>query len=380
LLRGVLADVTERRQSDERLQVVAQASPIGVLMVSRHGLILFANKKAEAVFGYEPGELLGKSIDILVPQALRDRHASQRSGPFASDVARAMLEGRDVIGNRKDGSDVMVEVSLVHVQLNGEQVALASVIDQGWRREAERELARQRDELAYLSRAALLGELSGSLAHELNQPLTAILSNSQAAQQLALQGRLDPATLDEILVDVVRDTRRAGDVIQRLRALLRHGRSTMERVDLEAICQEVLRLMASDLLRRRVTVHTTFAPGLPQVVGDRVQLQQVILNLLLNACEAMAEEFGPREILVGMELDPEGRVRFYVEDDGPGIPEDVLGRVFEPFVTTKAEGLGLGLSLCRTIIEHHNGKISAANNATRGATFEFRLHPAVEPA
>lgn len=375
-LRGVLADVTDRREADERLSVIAMASPIGVIMVKRSGLIVFANPKAEAVFGYDAGELTGKSIDLLLPQALRDRHASHRGAFFAAGGVRAMREGQDVLGVRKDGGEVVVDISLVQVHLHDEPVVLASVIDQRWRRDTERELARQRDELAHLSRAALLGELSGSLAHELNQPLTAILSNAQAAQQLAVQGRLAPALLDEILADVVSDTRRAGEVIKRLRTLLRRGQSVMERVDLDAIVLEVLRLMSSDLINRRVTVRTEFAPGVPAVLGDRIQLQQVVLNLLLNACEAMANRAGACEVVVGTQVIPGNQARLYVIDEGPGIAPEKLGRVFEPFFTTKASGLGLGLPLCRTIIEHHGGTITASNNVTGGATFEFRLRPA----
>ena len=380
LLRGVLADVTDRREYDERLSVVASASPIGITMVNRSGVIVFANRKMETLFGYEPGELLGMPVDALVQQTLREGHASLRRDHFAAGEARAMQGGRDIAGLRKDGKEVLVEISLVQADLHGEPVTLASVMDHGWRREAEREMARQRDELALLTRAALLGELSGSLAHELNQPLTSILINAQATQQLVSQGRLDPGALDEILVDIVNDTRRAGDVIHRLRMLLRHGQSTMERVDLEGIVQEVLRLMSSNLVARQVTVQTAFGTGLPPVFGDRVHLQQVVLNLLMNACEAMTEATGPREVQVGTELDPEGRVRFYVVDTGCGLPQDKHERIFDAFVTTKFDGLGLGLSLCRRIIEHHGGTISARNNAGVGATFEFRLAPAPAPA
>lgn len=378
LLCGVLADVTERQEHDESLSVVANASPIGVAMVNRSGVIVFANRKMEDLFGYAPGELLGVSVDALVPPTLRDRHAVHRYGHFTAGMSRAMQGGRDVTGLRKDGREITVEIGLVQEKLGGEPVTLANVIDQGWRRDAEHELAKQRDELALLSRAALLGELSGSLAHELNQPLTSILINAQATQQLVTQGRLDPATLNDILVDIVSDTRRAGNVIHRLRLLLRHGQSTMERVDLEAVAQEVLHLLNSDLMERRVTVHTAFEPGLPQVIGDRVQLQQVVLNLLMNACEAMAGGSGTRRVWVGGEMDAEGRVRFSVVDEGPGIPQDKLAQIFEAFVTTKAEGLGLGLSLCRRIIEHHGGAIAASNNAAGGATFEFALPPAPE--
>jgi len=377
-LRGVLADVTRRKDHDESLSAVANASPIGIAMVNRSGLIAFANRKLEELFGYGPGEMMGLPVDTLVPEALRGHHARLREGYFNAGGSRAMLGGRDVTGRRKDGGAITIEVSLVQETLRGETVTLVSVIDQGWRREAERELAKQRDELALLSRAALLGELSGSLAHELNQPLTSVLINAQATQQLLEQGRLEPATLQEILVDIVNDTRRAGEVIRRLRMLLRHGQAVMERVDLEAIVREVLKLLNSDLIERHVTVHTRFESGTPPVIGDRVQLQQVVLNLLLNACEAMAESDRPRQIWVEVHPSDRSEVRLLVKDEGMGIPPDRLGQIFEAFVTTKSEGLGLGLSLCRRIIEHHGGAIIASNTDTGGAAFEFSLPRAPE--
>jgi len=374
MVRGVLLDVTERQDADLRVRSIAESSPIGVLMVNAAGRIVFANRRLEDMFGYDPGELQGKPVDHLVPQAMQERHHTMREG-FTSG-ARAMLQGRDVFGLRKDGSTNVVEVWLATARIHDEPVTVASVIDNTGHRATELELGKRREELAHMSRVTMLGELSGSLAHELNQPLTAILGNAQASQQLAAQGRLTPGTLNEILQDIVGDTRRAGEVIRRLRILLRRGEVVTERVDLNTIGLEVLRLISSELIDRRVSVSTELAQDLPLVLGDRVQLQQVVLNLILNACEAMQSQLSQRQLVVRTELDADDRVRLSVIDQGPGIAADKLEHVFEPFVTTKSHGLGLGLSVCRTIITHHGGVISAANNATRGAIFWFSLRPA----
>lgn len=378
MVRGVAMDVTERQEADQRVRAIAESSPIGVLMVNQGGVIVFANRKVEAIFGYDQGELQGKPVDRLVPEAMQQQYG-ERKNAF-SNGTYTMLEGRDVLGLRKDGDTRVVEVWLSAARIHDERVTVVSVIDNSWRREAEIELNRRRDELAHLSRVAMLGELSGSLAHELNQPLTAILSNAQASQQLAAQGRLTPEVLKDILQDIVEDTRRAGEVIRRLRILLRRGEVLFERLELNTIMLEVLRLLSSELIDRRVAVDTSLSPGLPQVLGDRVQLQQVVLNLILNACEAMETQPPPRRLLVSTSADAGDRVRLSVTDQGPGIQVEKLDDVFEPFFTTKTQGLGLGLSVCRTIIEHHRGLIGAANNPVRGATFYFSLQSAPKEA
>jgi PAS domain S-box-containing protein len=274
MVRGVLLDVTERHDADERVRLIAETSPIGVLMVDAAGRIMFANRHLDEIFGYGRGELVGKPVDHLVPQTVQDRHRTMREG-FTSG-ARAMLQGRDVVGLCKDGSTNIVEVWLATVRIQDESVTIASVIENTGRRAMEFELGKRREEIAHMSRVAMLGELSGSLAHELNQPLTAILSNAQACQQLTTQERLAPATLNEILQDIVNDTRRAGEVIKRLRTLLRRGELVMERIELNTIVLEVLRLIGSELIDRRVSVTTELAQNLAPVLGDRVQLQQVV--------------------------------------------------------------------------------------------------------
>ncbi len=241
------------------------------------------------------------------------------------------------------------------------------------RKRIEAELGQQRDQFAHLSRVASLGELSGSLAHELNQPLGAILSNAQTAQRLLARPQPDMDEMREILGDIIASDRRAGEIIGRLRTFLRRGETQREPVDLPACLQEVLRLIRGDLIERDVTTQTRFTESLPPVIGDQVQLQQVFLNLLINACDAMAAV--PRDervILISADA-RDGGVVVSIQDHGVGLPEDVE-QIFKPFHTTKAGGIGIGLSICRTIAEAHHGRLWAASNPDGpGAAFHLSL-------
>jgi C4-dicarboxylate-specific signal transduction histidine kinase len=250
---------------------------------------------------------------------------------------------------------------------------LVSLVDVSERRRYERETVKQRDELAHLSRVAMLGELSGSLAHELNQPLAAILSNAQAAQRFLAR---NPPALDavsDILSDIVRNDRRAGSVIQRLRSLLRKEEAERRPLAFNDVVVESLQLMRSDLLNRQVSVRTELAPELPSVSGDRVQLQQVLLNYVINGCDAMDGQPADRQLLVRTRAAGDGAIQVAVSDRGTGIPQADIERIFDPFMTTKTRGMGLGLAICRTIVAAHGGRAWATNNADRGATLHFEL-------
>jgi two-component system sensor kinase FixL len=243
------------------------------------------------------------------------------------------------------------------------------------RKQAELEAARQRNELVHLSRVTTLGELSSSLAHELTHPLTAILSNAQAAQRFLARDDVDLDEVREILNDIATEDQRAGEVIHRLRRLLKKGEPPKHRddVDLNEVVRDVLKLMRNDLINQNVIADTDLAQNLPAVTGDRVELQQVLLNLVLNACEAMADcGSSERQLLIASKLE-NGAVEVSLTDRGGGIQEKKPEQVFERFFTTKKEGMGLGLSICRTIINAHRGEIWATNNAHCGATFHFSL-------
>ena len=286
-----------------------------------------------------------------------------------------MGAGRELFGRRKYGSEVPVEIGLNPIHTSEGLFVLASIIDISERKQAELEAARQRNELAHLSRVTTLSELSGSLAHELSLPLAAILSNAQAAQRFLARGDANLAEVREILNDIVSEDKRAGEVIRRLRLLLKKGEVQQHSLGINEVVQDVLKLMRSDLVNQRVTVDIELAQNLPTVMGDPVQLQQVLLNLVVNACDAMTDCDTPeRRLLVrtGME-NGSSAVRVSVTDRGGSIPKEKMEQVFEPFFTTKAKGMGLGLSVCRTIISAHRGKLWATNNPDCGATFHFSL-------
>jgi PAS domain S-box-containing protein len=241
------------------------------------------------------------------------------------------------------------------------------------RKAAELQVQQHRAELAHVARISTLGELSASLAHELNQPLTAILSNAQAAQRLLDAKPIDLAEIREILKDVVADDNRAGQVIQRLRALVKKQPPEFTALDLGAILREVVHFIHTDAILRASEIALTVAPGLPPVWGDRVELQQVALNLLLNALEAMKERpVEDRQVVVQVEADGPRVVKVAVRDRGAGLGDEIE-QVFRPFYTTKPDGLGVGLSICRSIVEAHSGRLWAENNPDRGATFSFTI-------
>jgi signal transduction histidine kinase len=240
--------------------------------------------------------------------------------------------------------------------------------------QSELQIAHQRSQLAHLSRVNMMGELSGSIAHELNQPLTAILSNAQVAELHLAELQPDLKEVRAILKDIVADDRRAGDIIQRLKLLLKRGEVRFQPISANEVVQEVVKLLGSDLIDRGVIARPELTPNLPPLQADRVSIQQVLINLITNACDAMANiPSEDRRLTLHTQLERDDFVLVSVTDNGSGIADGKLEQVFEPFFTDKPNGMGLGLSVCRTIITAHGGKLWAVNNPIRGATFQFTL-------
>ena len=257
--------------------------------------------------------------------------------------------------------------------------AVVSHTDITERRDAEAEADKSRQELAHYLRVSTIGEMTTSIAHELNQPLAAILANAQTARRILAA----PATADghrevqEIITDIIDEDRRAGEVIRGLRELLRKGEGTQEELDVNALVRGVLRLLGNDVMLRGVSMRSELTDESLITRGDRVQLQQVLLNLVVNALEALAETDGDRRIGIGTERAPGGMARVSVEDTGPGLPTPVRHEIFKPFFTTKAKGMGMGLSIARSILGAHGGTITVDADRERGARFTFTL-PLVE--
>jgi signal transduction histidine kinase len=313
--------------------------------------------------------------DEIPPEAVHEREFYARQGGPRSHLAVPFKVGKAVIGGIGFGSyrrEMDWPEGLVQsLKLVGEVFANALA-----RKRAEEREARLREQLARVSRIALLGELAASIAHEVNQPLCAIVSNAQTAQRLVLGGAGAMADVQEALADIIQDGQRASAVLARIRAALQQAPAERFLVDINDTIREVIAVTRGRMAARGLAVQLQLAANLPLVLGDRVQLQQVILNVLVNAADALAAS--PPEVrglVVGSAGDPAQGVTVVVHDDGNGIDPRDLERVFEPLFTTKADGMGMGLAICRSIIEAHGGRIWANLPAGGGTTFQFTLPP-----
>jgi PAS domain S-box-containing protein len=353
------------RRSEERNRAILQAIPDWVFIVSASGVFLDFHGKDRDNLVVPPEVFLGKTVRETLPPALAD--------VLQAAFGRALLSGEPEKIEYTLGSDQAERFYEARVVRCDRDKVLSIVRDITDRKRAELDAATQRRELLHLSRVTMLGELTGALAHELSQPLAAILSNAQAAVRFLSREPVDLSELRATLDDIVGNDRRAGAVIDRLRALLKKTENVLEPLSLNDVTREVLDLIRSDLLARRVSLNSDLDSTLPSVLGDRVQLQQVVLNLVLNACEAMSEtEHVKRRLTVTTGVDNRF-VHLSIIDRGTGIPEHQVNAIFEPFVTFRTEGLGLGLAICRSIVLAHGGRIRAENNADGGATFRCSL-------
>ena len=243
------------------------------------------------------------------------------------------------------------------------------------RAEQERERLRQLEsDLAHINRVSMMGELAASVAHEVNQPLTGIVSNGSACIRLLAGQSPNVEEALEALRDIVRDGKRAGEVIARIRAMTKRAATPRERLDLNEVIREVLVLVKDEAKKKSVVIRTEFADDLAPVMGDRVQLQQVVLNLVMNAMEAMSSVSGrPRELVIRTRNVDGGQVQVTVEDSGVGLDPNTISKIFEPFYTTKSSGMGMGLSICRSIVQNHGGRLWATANDGPGTSFHFAL-------
>ncbi|MET0379675.1 MAG: ATP-binding protein, partial [Spongiibacteraceae bacterium] len=350
----------ELRKVQEQMDQISDAAAVGMWEWDYHRDTIWATEQTRTLYGFDAVGPI--NFDRFLSAVHVEDRAALRESALQSlkDSNRFQREYRII---HADHSVTWV-LTRGRVERTGAAVVLRGIsLNVSERKQTELDLVQQRNELAHLSRVMMLSELSGSLAHELNQPLAAILSNAQAALRFLAYQDPNLDEIREILRDIVADDKRAGEVIQGLRAMLKKGELRRELVDPNALVLDVVRLLRSDMLNAGVIYATELPPDLPKVNGIYVQLQQVLLNLMINACDAMTDVAATRRRLtVSTALDGMGYVVFRVCDQGHGIPVQDVTQVFQPFYTTKVHGLGLGLAVCRRLIDAHGGKMWATNN------------------
>jgi PAS domain S-box-containing protein len=368
------------RSSEEKHRVIVEAANDVLVSMDERGAILLANPAIRRVFGYEPAEIVGKSMTMLMPEMMRKLHESGFKRYLATGERHVNWQGVEVTAQRKDGQEFPVEVSFGELTSDGHKVFTGFIRDISEKKQAEDQLrASERNlqltqaELARVSRLTTMGELTASIAHEVNQPLTAVINNASACLRLLANRTLDPGVLHRALEGIVADGTRASAVLARIRAFIKKEPAERNSLDVNEVIQEVLILAGREFYENQVLLDHQLTVNLPFVLADRVQLQQVLLNLIMNSIEALtAVTSRPRLLWVHSGIDEAGDILVAVSDSGTGLDLEA-DRVFTPFVTTKAKGMGMGLSISRSLVESHGGRLWARPNSPHGAVFSFTL-------
>lgn len=352
------------------LSDVLEILPVPAVAVDDRNQIVFANARAIELFGYTRDELVGASTRILFPMFGESEGRLAINECCAAGKAGGAETSQVLVARRRNGGGFSATANVTECRMRGQLLQVMTITE----RSARSDVDGSQNELAHLSRVSSLGELAGSLAHELNQPLTAILSNAQAAQYFVDAQTLNKAELNGALTDIVAANRRACDVIQKIRTLVRKGNIELQPLDIGYVVRDVALLVHSDAMVRGVDATFDIAGNLPMVCGDGVQLQQVLLNLLLNGFDAVKECSGSeRAVELTVREDTGAGVHIMVRDHGTGLATNNMDKIFRPFFTTKPQGLGLGLSISHTIVTAHGGRLWAENNDGKGATFHIAL-------
>jgi two-component system sensor kinase FixL len=358
------------------LRSILETVPDAMVVIDQQGVVLQFSKAAERLFGWRSSEVCGQNVRVLMPSPYREQHDGYLGRYRATGERRIIGIGRVVVGQRRNGSTFPMELSIGEVNQGGRQLFTGFVRDLTERQQARARMQELQDELLHVSRLRSMGEMAAALAHELNQPLTASANYVAAALRLIDGPQPDLAHIRQALRLAAAQTLRSGEIIRRLRAFVERGETARRPEELDALVEEASALALVGLGDRGVTVKFTRDPHLPPVLADRVQVQQVLLNLLRNAVEAM--EASPlRELTLGTTR-WDSMVAVSVADTGSGIPPAIEAQLFQPFVTTKREGMGIGLSVCRAIVEAHGGRLWVEPNPGGGSVFRFTLPVAME--
>lgn len=377
----VARDITESKLAERelrtgaaRLRALVETAVDGVMMIDARGVVLMFNPACEKLFGYSADAVIGENVKMLMPDSYRHQHDRYIANYRDTRQPKIIGIGREVVGRRKDGSTFPMNLSVGEAKQDGESIFVGIVHDLTSRKRTEAELEQTRAELLRVARVTTLGELTAAIAHEVNQPLTGLVSSGNACLRWLACERPDLGAARQSVERMIKAGIRAGEVIGRIRALVGKSPPQRDRLNINDTITEVIALIGWEVRRNRISLQTELSNDVPLVLGDRVQLQQVILNLMLNAIEAMSEVGEPRrELSISSAKDGSHGVLVTLRDSGIGLNGTAFDRLFEAFYTTKTHGMGMGLAVSRTIIQAHGGRLWALPNVPQGAIFQFTL-------
>jgi len=359
--------------SDVLFRTVVSTAVDGIVVIDAKGCVLLYNEACARLFGYEADEVIGQNVRMLMPEPFREQHDGYLHRYIATGEARIIGIGREVMGLREDGSTFPMYLSVGEGWLEGQRIFLGILHDLTERKAHQRRLQELQNDLLHAMRLTAMGQLASALAHELNQPLTASLNYLSAARR-GLQAIGEPAATrtGELLDKAAAQTARAGQIIRRLREFIEKKEPNRAFEDLNASIYEAIALGLVGVDEGEVEIIVKLARDLPPVFFDKIHVQQVMINLMRNAVEAMQGSERHQLTVTSFQPVPE-MVEVIVADTGPGVNEDIRRSLFQPFTTTKEKGLGMGLAICRGIIESHGGRLWTEHNPGGGAQFRFRL-------
>jgi two-component system sensor kinase FixL len=363
---------------EAHLRSIIETIPDAMIVIDEHGKILAFSAAAEEMFGYKEAELLGENVSTLMPSPDRERHDSYLERYLTTGERKIIGIGRVTTARHRDGRAFPIDLHIGEARIGEERLFTGFIRDLTERQQSELRVHDLQSELAHVSRVTAMGTLATSIAHELNQPLTAIANYVETAGELLENPDAQTiALVREALAECAVQAVRAGQIIRRLRDFVSRGETERRVESLGRVFNEASALALVGAGERGVEVEVKLDAGVDKVLIDRIQVQQVIFNLVRNALEAMAES-PVRRLKINSKSIDVGFVELRIEDSGPGLAEDVRERLFQPFVSTKAEGMGLGLSICQTIIQGHGGRIWADASRLGGTAFHFTLPDAAE--
>jgi two-component system sensor kinase FixL len=353
------------------LRSILETVPDAMIVIDEDGHIVFFSSAAQRLFGYTAEEMHGRNVKILMPEPYRDQHDSHLARYRETGERHIIGIGRVAVGQRRDGSTFPMELSVGEASQAGQRLFTGFVRDLTERQHTERRLHELQDRLLHVARVRSMGQMAAALAHELNQPLAATANYARGALRLLAMAEPNLERVREAINRVVEQTMRSSEIIRHLRAFLARGKVAAQSEPIATLIEEASALALVGVKERGIKVLIRLDRDLPEALVDRVQIQQVLLNLIRNAVEAM-ETCDVRVLTIAAEKATD-HVRVTVADTGTGIPAETAAKLFQPFVTTKEDGMGIGLSVCRAIVEAHGGRLWMERNSPTGSVFHFTL-------